>query len=280
MRTMFGDDERLRLGQIKHLTGGMADTRVRPKARTAHNRCARVMIDNVVRIRDLSQGLAPCDPSARPVACRCLPAGSSPVPASSVHRSTEACRCSSCSIRADAQVPRSGLSATRFQPSAPQSARSVLPWTARFPLRELFDFLIENRFGCREKSIANSHPGRLTWAVTIFEQNRPKRLAHVAQSRSNKSSGARFTGLKFSDVAHAEMAVHYYTAIVPARPHKAAFAEADAALATERAHLTTVAAGRIAREAGVRRIEPFHFSPRYAGEEGRLLNEVVDAFSG
>ena len=114
--------------------------------------------------------------------------------------------------------------------------------------------------------------------VLIFEQNRPKRLAHVAQCRSNKSSGARFTGLKFSDVAHAEMAVHYDTAIVPARPHKAAFAEADAA--TERAHLTTVAAGRIAREAGVRRIEPFHFSPRYAGEEGRLLNEVVDAFSG
>ena len=54
---MFGDDERLRLGQIKHLTGGMADTRVRPKARTARAG-RRVMIDNVVRIRDLSQGLA------------------------------------------------------------------------------------------------------------------------------------------------------------------------------------------------------------------------------
>ena len=50
MRTMFGDDERLRLGQIKHLTGAMADTRVRPKARTAHRAGRRVMIDNVVRI--------------------------------------------------------------------------------------------------------------------------------------------------------------------------------------------------------------------------------------
>ena len=38
MRTMFGDDERLRLGQIKHLTGAMADTRVRPKARAAPSR--------------------------------------------------------------------------------------------------------------------------------------------------------------------------------------------------------------------------------------------------
>jgi poly-gamma-glutamate synthesis protein (capsule biosynthesis protein) len=44
---------------------------------------------------------------------------------------------------------------------------------------------------------------------------------------------------------------------------EAAFAGADAALARERAHLTTTAAGEIAREANVRRVEPFHFSPRY-----------------
>ena len=60
---------------------------------------------------------------------------------------------------------------------------------------------------------------------------------------------------------------------------EAAFAEADAALAAERAHLTTVAAGRIAREAGARRVEPFHFSPRYAGDEERMLNEVMAAFA-
>lgn len=61
---------------------------------------------------------------------------------------------------------------------------------------------------------------------------------------------------------------------------EAAFAEADAVLAAERSHLTTAAAGRIAREAGVRRIEPFHFSPRYNGEEARMLNEVMAAFAG
>ncbi len=60
----------------------------------------------------------------------------------------------------------------------------------------------------------------------------------------------------------------------------AAFARADAARAAERAHLTTVAAGEIARAAGVRRVEPFHFSPRYAGEERRLLDEVEAAFAG
>jgi ribonuclease Z len=59
---------------------------------------------------------------------------------------------------------------------------------------------------------------------------------------------------------------------------EAAFAGADAALARERAHLTTTAAGEIAREANVRRVEPFHFSPRYAGEQERMLAEVMATF--
>src|SRR3974390_1740788 len=58
-----------------------------------------------------------------------------------------------------------------------------------------------------------------------------------------------------------------------------AFAGRDAELARQRAHLTTTAAGQIAREANVRRVEPFHFSPRYAGEEQRLLGEVMAAFT-
>jgi ribonuclease Z len=61
---------------------------------------------------------------------------------------------------------------------------------------------------------------------------------------------------------------------------EAAFAEADVELAAERSHLTTAAAGRIAYEAGVRRVEPFHFSPRYSGEEERMLNEVMASFTG
>jgi ribonuclease Z len=60
---------------------------------------------------------------------------------------------------------------------------------------------------------------------------------------------------------------------------EAAFAEADAGIAAERAHLTTRAAGEIARAAGVRRVEPFHFSPRYQGEEQRMVAEVMAAFS-
>ncbi|HZV22128.1 MAG TPA: MBL fold metallo-hydrolase [Hyphomicrobiales bacterium] len=60
---------------------------------------------------------------------------------------------------------------------------------------------------------------------------------------------------------------------------EATFAEADAALAAERAHLTTAAAGSIARRARARRVEPFHFSARYGGEEDKMLAEVMTAFA-
>jgi ribonuclease Z len=61
---------------------------------------------------------------------------------------------------------------------------------------------------------------------------------------------------------------------------EAAFAEADAARAADRYHLTAAQAGRIARLAGVRRLQPFHFSPRYAGEAARLQDEAERAFNG
>ena len=58
------------------------------------------------------------------------------------------------------------------------------------------------------------------------------------------------------------------------------FALADVEQARARAHLTTVAAGEIARAAAARKVEPFHFSPRYEGEEERMLLEVAAAFQG
>lgn len=61
---------------------------------------------------------------------------------------------------------------------------------------------------------------------------------------------------------------------------EASFAAADHARAFERAHLTTIAAGEIAKAAGARRVEPFHFSPRYEGAEAAMLADVAAAFRG
>ena len=59
---------------------------------------------------------------------------------------------------------------------------------------------------------------------------------------------------------------------------EASFAVRDKDKADARAHLTTAAAGEIARAAGARRIEPFHFSPRYKGMEAEMAAEVETAF--
>jgi ribonuclease Z len=57
------------------------------------------------------------------------------------------------------------------------------------------------------------------------------------------------------------------------------FAAADVDQARERAHLTTRAAGEIGCAAGVRRLEAFHFSPRYE-DEATMLAEVEASFRG
>ena len=61
---------------------------------------------------------------------------------------------------------------------------------------------------------------------------------------------------------------------------EACFAAADTERAAARRHLTTAQAGTLGRLAGVRRLEPFHFSPRYAGQEARLRQEAAEAFAG
>ncbi len=54
----------------------------------------------------------------------------------------------------------------------------------------------------------------------------------------------------------------------------------DESLARERSHLTARQAGELARAAGVEKLAPFHFSPRYLGREQELLEEAATAFGG
>ena len=103
--------------------------------------------------------------------------------------------------------------------------------------------------------------GKLRDVLTITPGQKIAYVTDVADTVNNRKAIAEL--VKNADVLFIE----------------AAFAKADVALATDRAHLTTEAAGQIARQAGVRRVEPFHFSPRYSGEDERMLNEVMAAFA-
>ncbi len=61
---------------------------------------------------------------------------------------------------------------------------------------------------------------------------------------------------------------------------EAAYLDRDELLAAERCHLTARQAGLIAREADVRRLALFHFSPRYQGEGEAFHREAGEAFGG
>ena len=60
---------------------------------------------------------------------------------------------------------------------------------------------------------------------------------------------------------------------------EAAFIEEEINRAKERYHLTARQAGELARLAGVKRLEIFHFSPRYQNMEDKLYNEAIEEFN-
>ncbi len=61
---------------------------------------------------------------------------------------------------------------------------------------------------------------------------------------------------------------------------EATFLHKDAKRAAEKYHLTAYQAGMLAHEAGVKRVVPFHFSPKYSNEPEQLRKEVEQAFGG
>jgi len=59
---------------------------------------------------------------------------------------------------------------------------------------------------------------------------------------------------------------------------EAAFLERDRDRAEERGHLTARQAGELAREAGAKKLQIFHFSPKYEKETSLLYREAAEAF--
>jgi ribonuclease Z len=139
------------------------------------------------------------------------------------------------------------------------------PW-----LRELKRAVTENRpddypINIESRTASSNHRtmqlGELRQIVTVTSGQKIGYVTDVADTFANREQITRL--MQGADLLFIE----------------AAFAEADERLGAERAHLTTKAAGEIAGAVGARRVEPFHFSPRYEGQEEQLLAEVSRAFT-
>jgi ribonuclease Z len=92
-----------------------------------------------------------------------------------------------------------------------------------------------------------------------------RKLAYVTDVAWTRANVARVVGLaRGAEVMFVE----------------AAFLDRDRERARARRHLTALQAGTLARLAGAKRVVPFHFSPRHAGEEAALRAEVAAGFAG
>ena len=60
---------------------------------------------------------------------------------------------------------------------------------------------------------------------------------------------------------------------------ESSFLDKDKERARETAHLTAKEAGELARAAGVKKLQVFHFSPKYSGNEQLLIEEAQNAFN-
>ena len=92
-----------------------------------------------------------------------------------------------------------------------------------------------------------------------------QKVSYVADAIYNKENARRIVELaQGSDLLFIE----------------ASFLDEERNKAAEKYHLTAKQAGELARKAGVKRIVPFHFSPKYKGQGHLLEEEALMAFEG
>lgn len=123
-------------------------------------------------------------------------------------------------------------------------------------------------------------PIELHWRDAAGEHAQVRRVGELAGVLREPAAGRRIgyvTDLR--DSAANRQALRALLAGVDDLFIESVFLQADADHAARKNHLTAAQAGRIARELGARRVEPFHFSPRYGGREAELEREVQAAWA-
>ncbi len=95
--------------------------------------------------------------------------------------------------------------------------------------------------------------------------SRGQKIAYVVDARHDEENEAQIVALaRGADIFYCE----------------SPYLDCDAEKARDRYHLTARQAGLMARQARVRDLVVFHFSPRYTGQGESLEQEAMDAFQG
>jgi ribonuclease Z len=118
----------------------------------------------------------------------------------------------------------------------------------------------------QENGVATERPfalGELRERLVL--ESRGQKIGYVVDTLFNDANRERIVALvREADLFYCE----------------APFLAEDEEQATKRYHLTAQQAGILGREARVRRLEVFHFSPRYEGQAERIYAEARSSFRG
>jgi ribonuclease Z len=210
-------------------------------------------------------------------------------------------------VHEDGQVVTEFPCRRRFRPG-PSRRLPPAPWLWRDELLEVRATLLDHRtpsvaYALRERDFFNVDPvaleklghrpgpwlGRLKdWTRTTREDGlrlevdgRAYPAAELADALLVHSPG-RLLGYAADCLGDAKNAARLVELVRGADLFycEGAFLHADEARAAETYHLTARQAGGIARAAGVRRLEVFHFSPKYEGRFQELEEEAARAHRG
>jgi len=126
---------------------------------------------------------------------------------------------------------------------------------------------------------ADDEPLSVSWRDAAGEHSREHRIGELRPLVLDTILGRRIgyvTDLRYTDANLAQLDALLTGADL--LHIECVFAHEDRALAAQRNHLTALQAGTIARRLGARKLVPFHFSPRYSGEEDRLREQAFAAW--
>ena len=215
-------------------------------------------------------------------------------------------------VRAEHLISRTYHCRNHFQPPRENAERSFDACLLREPSFTVSSVILDHRIPCLGFSIEEKFhvnikkdalsalglkPGPWIQAFkqALFEKQPPETALDIPSAETIQRFSLGALGDKIAVITPGQK-ISYVTDVLycPANIEKimamakgsdqlfieAAFMDSDRDIAAHKNHLTAKQAGEIAALSEAKKIIPFHFSPRYAGNAHRVETEAMTAFNG